>query len=895
MATCLGKPSEKVLERRQDEAKLGPSSSSSGVCRSYNAMVAGGDKLGGDDHGASVGFSKDFISSSSAVAAAAKKMKNTSPEVEPGSDSVLLNTNPHSSWALHTSISASPSSNSLVLQNIAAPEQLIGASSSAWEENSEINNSIIASYAPGTRPIGKWITTSYSSFSSAVENVNPGPIWTTSTNPLGNQAGVSSITTNVSDTRSADLLVAATADQPGSRHVADLGSARLDMQVEGKNGGDEAATAAWMDCVVRRFSDAMPGSSVEEILRTMSDTFSSSDPQPCSVLMEPGLNYLSSNMQIPVNYDDHSSKTASAWKRSRLELNGNSEQSEETVDEVECQRLSHRVRTAMAADKVSLESGYENASESVSQRDVRWTSQGLQGQNAIITPEIDSRENVQSMSMGFSQSDSTQSFTCAIKCDPNDIRSQVMSEENQNELGFLQSNGKRCNAPGVFDHLPFGSSYNECLQTPFQTTGTHIMASSIIHAQQDQVQFQGAFQTMDNMQRKLNMDQQQMTNSGLTKKDISGNCSEISDAQGLHLLALLLQCAESVSTDNIEEANAILPQLNELATPYGNSLQRVAAYFAQGMAARLLNSYLGVCSPLPDRPLVSNQNILSAFQTFNGICPFVKFSHFTSNQAILEAFDGESRVHIIDFDIMQGLQWPALFHILAARPGGCPYVRITGMGTSMDALEATGKRLSSFARTLRLPFEFHPVADKVGKLDPAVLRIRKGDALAVHWLHHSLYDVTGSDTRTLQLLQRLKPKVITMVEQDMSRVGSFLNRFVEGLHYYSAMFDSLGACFSEDNVDRHTVEQQLLYQEIKNILAVGGPARTGEIKFENWRTQLQNGGFRQLSMSGNAFAQAHLLLNMFPCQGYSLVEAEGGILKLGWKELPLYIASAWTS
>eukprot|EP01018_Ginkgo_biloba_P000214 Gb_04650 [translate_table: standard] len=243
---------------------------------------------------------------------------------------------------------------------------------------------------------------------------------------------------------------------------------------------------------------------------------------------------------------------------------------------------------------------------------------------------------------------------------------------------------------------------------------------------------------------------------------------------------------------------------------------------------------------------------------------------------------------------MQGLQWPALFHILAARPGGPPYVRITGLGTSLDALEATGKRLSSFARTLRLPFEFHAVAEKVGKVDPAALHVRKGDALAVHWLHHSLYDVTGSDHHTLELLQRLAPTVITMVEQEMSYAGSFLNRFVEALHYYSAMFDSLGASLPEDNIDRHAVEQQLLSHEIKNILAVGGPARTGEVKFENWRSHLQHSEFRQLSMSGNAFAQAELLLNMFPCQGYSLVE-DGGTLKLGWKDLCLYTASAWTS
>ncbi|GLJ37082.1 hypothetical protein SUGI_0751540 [Cryptomeria japonica] len=364
------------------------------------------------------------------------------------------------------------------------------------------------------------------------------------------------------------------------------------------------------------------------------------------------------------------------------------------------------------------------------------------------------------------------------------------------------------------------------------------------------------------------------------------------EEEGLHILALLLQCAEAVSADNFDEANAILPQITELSTPYGTSVQRVAAYFAEAMSARLVNSCVGMYSPLSRMHSSHSQKIVTAFQVFNGISPFVKFSHFTANQAIQEAFEREQRVHIIDLDIMQGLQWPGLFHILASRPGGPPHVKITGLGTSLESLEATGKRLSDFARTLNLPFEFHPVADKVGNVDLERLKVRKGDALAVHWLHHSLYDVTGSDTNTLWLLQKLCPKVITIVEQDLSHAGSFLERFVEAIHYYSALFDSLGASYPDDSHERHVVEQQLLSREIKNILAVGGPARTGEVKFENWRDQMRQAGFKSLSLAGNAATQATLLLGMFPCEGYTLVE-DNGALKLGWKDLSLLTASSW--
>ncbi|CAL9133462.1 unnamed protein product [Musa acuminata var. zebrina] len=362
------------------------------------------------------------------------------------------------------------------------------------------------------------------------------------------------------------------------------------------------------------------------------------------------------------------------------------------------------------------------------------------------------------------------------------------------------------------------------------------------------------------------------------------------DEEGLHLLTLLLHCAEAVAADNLEEANRLLLEISELSTPFGTSAQRVAAYFSEAMSARLVSSCLGLYAPLPTVP--HRHRLASAFQVFNGISPFVKFSHFTANQAIQEAFEREDRVHIIDFDIMQGLQWPGLFHILASRPGGPPRVRLTGLGYSMEALEATGKRLSDFAETLGLPFEFIPIAEKVGNLDPERLGVSRREALAVHWLQHSLYDVTGSDTNTLWLLQRLAPKVVTMVEQDLSQAGSFLARFVEAIHYYSALFDSLGASYSEDSQERHIVEQQLLSREIRNVLAVGGPARTGEVKFSNWREKLGQSGFRGVSLAGNAAAQATLLLGMFPSDGYTLVE-ENGTLKLGWKDLCLLTASAW--
>ncbi|KAJ1417455.1 hypothetical protein SESBI_16507 [Sesbania bispinosa] len=372
--------------------------------------------------------------------------------------------------------------------------------------------------------------------------------------------------------------------------------------------------------------------------------------------------------------------------------------------------------------------------------------------------------------------------------------------------------------------------------------------------------------------------------------DFDHNNDNVYD-HGLNLITLLMECAVAISVDNLGEAHRMLLEITQLASPYKPSCaERVVAYFAKAMTSRVMNSWLGVCSPLIDQ-----RNIHSSFQVFNNISPFIKFAHFTSNQAILEAVNRTNSIHIIDLDIMQGLQWPPFFHILATRMEGPPEVRMTGMGTSMELLVETGKQLSNFARRLGLSFKFNPVATKFGEIDVSMVQVRHGETLAVHWLQHSLYDATGPDWKTLRLLEELEPKIITLVEQDVNHGGPFLDRFVGSLHYYSTLFDSLGAYLHSDDSSRHSVEHGLLSKEINNILAIGGPARSGEDKFRQWRSELARHCFVQVPMSANSMAQAQLILNMFsPAHGYSLAQVDG-TLRFGWKDTSLYTASAWTS
>jgi hypothetical protein len=145
------------------------------------------------------------------------------------------------------------------------------------------------------------------------------------------------------------------------------------------------------------------------------------------------------------------------------------------------------------------------------------------------------------------------------------------------------------------------------------------------------------------------------------------------------LVTLLLACAEAVSTKSLSLLNHLLQKLGELASPKGTSMQRIAAYYTEGLACRVTRLWPQIYQKLPFDINHTEDETQTAFHLLNQFSPYTKFAHFTAIDIILQAFEGADRVHVIDFDVKQGLQWPALFHSLAVRPEGPPaHIRITG-------------------------------------------------------------------------------------------------------------------------------------------------------------------------------------------------------------------------
>ncbi|KAG6552374.1 hypothetical protein Mapa_006228 [Marchantia paleacea] len=372
------------------------------------------------------------------------------------------------------------------------------------------------------------------------------------------------------------------------------------------------------------------------------------------------------------------------------------------------------------------------------------------------------------------------------------------------------------------------------------------------------------------------------------------------EAHGLQLVNLLLKCADATAKDNTELAAGILGELYQGASLYGDSMQRVAAYFAEGLAARIVSKDSAIYSSLMLQP--STEDYLSAFTTLYKVAPYFQFAHFTANQAILEAVEGQSAVHVIDLDIMQGFQWPSLIQALASRPGGPPHLRITGVGKHGDILHETGRRLASFAESFDVSFEFQClVEEKLECLTPDAFAPRAGEATAVNsilQLHRLLNPTSGEKLHAFvrTLCRELHPYVVTIVEQEANHnSATFLGRFMEALHYYAAVFDSLDASLPQQNEERVKIEQLFYAQQIKNIVACEGDERVERHEtVDLWRKKMEMAGFYQIPLSSYAISQARLLLQFCPCEGYRLHERTEGSVSLGWQERQLLTASAWS-
>ncbi|XVF51550.1 hypothetical protein PTKIN_Ptkin04bG0193600 [Pterospermum kingtungense] len=372
--------------------------------------------------------------------------------------------------------------------------------------------------------------------------------------------------------------------------------------------------------------------------------------------------------------------------------------------------------------------------------------------------------------------------------------------------------------------------------------------------------------------------------------------------QGFELVHSLTDCVEAIGSKNIAAINHFIAKLGDLASPRGSAISRLTAYYTEALALRVTKLWPHIFHITTPRELDrADDDNGTALRLLNQVSPIPKFVHFTSNEILLRAFEGKDRVHIIDFDIKQGLQWPSLFQSLASRVNPPSHVRVTGIGESKQELNETGDRLAGFAEALNLPFEFHPVVDRLEDVRLWMLHVKEKESVAVNCvfqLHKTLYDGNGGALRDfLGLIHSTNPTVVVMAEQEAEHnVLSLEARVTNSLRYYSAIFDSIDSNLPMESPVRIKIEE-MFAREIRNIIACEGSDRFERHEsFENWRKLMEQGGFRCVGISERELLQSQMLLKMYSGESYCVRKQgqDGAALTLCWLDQPLYSVSAWT-
>ncbi|XP_021972489.1 scarecrow-like protein 28 [Helianthus annuus] len=401
-------------------------------------------------------------------------------------------------------------------------------------------------------------------------------------------------------------------------------------------------------------------------------------------------------------------------------------------------------------------------------------------------------------------------------------------------------------------------------------------------------------------------------NQGLDLFAIGGDNHD--EEVGFEIISLLLACLEAISMKNIPAVNHFVSKLGELASPRGDSsITRLASYYTEALALRVSRIWPNIFNISTPREINLNsieEDNGTALRLLNQATPIPKVIHFTSNEILLRTFEGKDRVHVIDFDIKQGLQWPSFFQSLASRPNPPSHVRITGVGESKQDLIETGARLSGFAEALNLEFEFHPVVDRLEDVRLWMLHVKEGETVGINCvlqLHKMLYDRTGGALKDfLGLIRSTNPSVVVVAEQESEHNDVVLEkRVANSLKYYSAVFDCIDSVFPLQNSNRIKIEESF-GREIRNIIACEGLERfERHVGFDQWwRSMTELGGFRNIEINDREFLQSQMILKMYHHPyGPNLFKvekrrSEGGAATAGitltWSDQPLYTVSAWT-
>ncbi|PWA75251.1 GRAS family transcription factor [Artemisia annua] len=356
--------------------------------------------------------------------------------------------------------------------------------------------------------------------------------------------------------------------------------------------------------------------------------------------------------------------------------------------------------------------------------------------------------------------------------------------------------------------------------------------------------------------------------------------------------------------DDRRKANELLNEIRQHASPFGDGTQRLAHCFANGLEARLAGTGSQIHKGLVSKKTCA-ADYIRAYHLYMASSPFRKISNFASNRTIMDKAENSMRVHIIDFGILYGFQWPTFLQRISTRKGGPPHVRITGIEFPQPGfrpaqrIEETGRRLEAYAEHFKVPFEYHSIAKRWENVKVEELMLKEDEFLVVNCLYRSknLLDETvvadSARNIVLNLIKKINPDIfIHGILNGSYNAPFFLTRFREALFHFSALFDMLETNVPRERPERMLLEREIFGREALNVIACEGWERSERPEtYKQWHVRNLRVGLVPVPFSRFIATRAAEKVSLYHKD--FLIDEDNNWLLQGWKGRIIYAISCW--
>ncbi|MBA0853429.1 hypothetical protein Goshw_017388 [Gossypium schwendimanii] len=259
-------------------------------------------------------------------------------------------------------------------------------------------------------------------------------------------------------------------------------------------------------------------------------------------------------------------------------------------------------------------------------------------------------------------------------------------------------------------------------------------------------------------------------------------------------------------------ANEMLKLIRQHSSEFGDGTQRSAHYFANALTTRLA----GMGAPLYAHLLSNRTSAADALKAYG---------------VIMELAEKATTLHIIDFGICNGFQWPCLIQLLSAQAGGPSKLHITG------------------------------------------------------WSSHNQCNVIAKKWETIQLEELKITKDEVVVVNSMYRLKNLPDDTVS--------VDIFEATVAQDNPQRMMFEKEIHGRDIMNLVACEGTERVERPEtYKQWQVRTLRTGFKQVTLNQELVKKVMDMVQSSYHRDF-VVDVDGHWMLQRWKGRIIYALSCW--